>query len=59
MGLNLVALLVGPIPFHVAGIGLTVFDVLGIAGALSMAGLLARRVIRNLRDLARAEPPHR
>ena len=59
MGLNLVALLVGPIPFHVAGIGLTVFDVLGIAGALSMAGLLARRVVRNLRDLARAEPPRR
>ncbi|HEX5032151.1 MAG TPA: CDP-alcohol phosphatidyltransferase family protein [Candidatus Eisenbacteria bacterium] len=59
MGLNLVALLIGPIPFHVKGIGLTVFDVLGIAASLSMAGLLARRVFRNLADLARAEPPRR
>ena len=59
IGLNLVALIVGPIPFHVKGIGMTVFDVLGIAAALSMAGLLARRVIRNLGDLARAEPPRR
>jgi phosphatidylglycerophosphate synthase len=57
IGLNLLALLIGPIPFHVKGIGLTAFDVLGIAAALSMAGLLARRVFRNLRDLARAEPP--
>lgn len=59
MGLNLIALLIGPIPFHVKSIGLTVFDVLGIAAALSMAGLLARRVFRNLADLARAEPPRR
>jgi phosphatidylglycerophosphate synthase len=59
IGLNLLALLIGPIPFHVKGIGLTAFDVLGIAAALSMAGLLARRVFRNLRDLARAEPPRR
>ena len=59
IGLNLLALLIGPIPFHVKGIGLTAFDVLGIAAALSMAGLLARRVLRNLRDLARAEPPRR
>ena len=57
--LNFVALLIGPIPFHVKGIGLTVFDVLGIAASLSMAGLLARRVFRNLADLARAEPPSR
>jgi phosphatidylglycerophosphate synthase len=59
IGLNLLALLIGPIPFQVKGIGLTAFDVLGIAAALSMAGLLARRVFRNLRDLARAEPPRR
>lgn len=59
IGLNLVALLIGPIPFHLKGIGMTVFDVLGIAAALSMAGLLARRVFRNLADLARAEPPRR
>jgi len=57
--LNFVALLIGPIPFHVKGIGLTVFDVLGIAASLSMAGLLARRVFRNLADLARAEPARR
>lgn len=59
IGLNLIALLVGPIPFHVKGIGMTVFDVLGIAASLSMAGLLARRVFRNLADLAKAEPPRR
>jgi archaetidylinositol phosphate synthase len=57
--LNFVALLIGPIPFHVKGIGLTVFDVLGIVASLSMAGLLARRVLRNLADLARAEPARR
>jgi archaetidylinositol phosphate synthase len=57
--LNTVALIVGPIPFDVRGIHLTVFDVAGIAAALSMGGLLLRRVIRNLRELARLEPPQR
>lgn len=55
--LNVLALTIGPLPFHVIGRGVTIFDVLGAAAALSMSGLLMRRVVRNLRDLARAEPP--
>ncbi|MGH7486430.1 MAG: hypothetical protein ACREMY_12655, partial [bacterium] len=55
-GLNLLALTIGPLPFHVIGRGVTVFDVLGAAAALGMGAMLSRRVIRNLRDLARAEP---
>jgi phosphatidylglycerophosphate synthase len=57
--LNTVALVVGPIPFGVRGIEMTVFDVAGIIAALSMGGLLLRRVIRNLGELARLEPPRR
>jgi len=52
-----VALLIGPLPFGVHGIGLTVFDVAGAGAALGMAGMLALRVTRNLRELARLEPP--
>ena len=59
LGLNLLALTVGPLPFHIVGRGLTLFDVLGGAAALSMAGMLMRRVVRNLRDLARDEPQRR
>lgn len=58
-GLNLLALTIGPLPFHVIGRGVTVFDVLGAAAALSMGAMLMRRVVRNLRDLARDEPPGR
>lgn len=57
--LNLLALTIGPLPFHIVGRGMNVFDVAGIAVALSMLGMLMRRVIRNLRDLARDEPPQR
>ena len=59
MGLNLLALLIGPLRFRILGIGLTAFDVLGILAALGMAALLMRRVVRNLGDLARAEPQRR
>src|SRR5262245_23427483 len=45
--LNTVALIIGPIPFTLGGIHLTVFDIAGIAAALSMGGLLLRRVVRN------------
>lgn len=55
-GLNVLALTIGPLPFHVIGRGVTVFDVLGAAAALSMAAMLLRRVVRNLRELAKAEP---
>jgi phosphatidylglycerophosphate synthase len=54
--LNVLALTVGPLPFHVIGRGVTIFDVLGAGAALGMAAMLLRRVIRNLRELARAEP---
>jgi archaetidylinositol phosphate synthase len=57
--LNTAALVAGPIPFNVRGIQLTAFDVAGIIVTLSMGGLLLRRVIRNLRELARLEPPRR
>lgn len=58
-GLNLLALTIGPLPFHVIGRGVTVFDVLGAGAALSMGAMLMRRVTRNLRELAREEPPQR
>ncbi|HLQ67076.1 MAG TPA: CDP-alcohol phosphatidyltransferase family protein [Candidatus Limnocylindrales bacterium] len=57
--LNTAALVIGPIPFVVWGIRMTVFDLAGIAAALSMGGLLLRRVVRNLRELSRMEPPGR
>lgn len=55
--LNVLALTVGPLPFHVIGRGVTIFDVLGAGAALGMAAMLMRRVVRNLRELAREEPP--
>jgi len=55
--LNVAALVIGPVPFALNGIRLTAFDVAGAAAALSMGGLLLRRIIRNLRELARLEPP--
>lgn len=54
--LNVVALVTGPLPFSVHGLRLTAFDVAGALAALSMGGLLLRRVVRNLRELARLEP---
>jgi archaetidylinositol phosphate synthase len=55
--LNTAALVIGPIPFTVGSVRMTVFDLAGIAAALSMGGLLLTRVVRNLRELARMEPP--
>jgi len=55
--LNVVALVTGPIPFSVRGVQFTAFDVAGAAAALGMGVLLMRRVVRNLRELARLEPP--
>ncbi|MEK7348718.1 MAG: CDP-alcohol phosphatidyltransferase family protein [Candidatus Eisenbacteria bacterium] len=57
LGLNLVALVIGPLDFGIKGVGFTVFDVVGIAAALGMLSLLATRAGRNLRDLGRLEPP--
>ncbi len=59
IALNSIALAAGPAPFTVWGVGATLFDVAGVLGALSMGGLLARRVVRNMRHLGRLEPPGR
>lgn len=56
-GLNLVALVIGPLDFGIKGVEMTVFDVFGTAAALGMIGLLVKRAWRNLADLARLEPP--
>lgn len=57
IGLNTVAVTVGPLSFAAVGVGATIFDVAGAAVALGMLGLLAVRVAGNLRRLARLEPP--
>jgi phosphatidylglycerophosphate synthase len=43
--------------FRLRGVELTVLDVIGLAAAATMTALLAVRVARNLRELAREEPP--
>lgn len=57
LGLNLVALEIGPLDFGIRGVDMTVFDVFGAAAALGMIGLLVKRAWRNLSDLGRLEPP--
>jgi archaetidylinositol phosphate synthase len=59
IALNTTALVLGPLPFHVLGVGATVFDVAGLAAAGGMVVLLAGRVATNLRRLAALEPPGR
>ncbi|MFQ5746201.1 MAG: CDP-alcohol phosphatidyltransferase family protein [Gemmatimonadota bacterium] len=59
IGLNTTALLVGPLPFRIAGIPATIFDVAGLAGAAAMTGVLLVRAGGNLRALGRLEPPGR
>ncbi len=56
IGLNTLAVLVGPIPHTVFGVRATVFDLFGLAAVGGMLLMLARRVTRNLRNLARLEP---
>ncbi len=57
--LNITAYFWGALPFHLLGVGATLFDVAGLAGAVTMSALLARRVARNLNTLSRLEPPGR
>ncbi len=57
--LNLLALFRGPLRFRLFGVGMTVFDIGGMAAALGMFGLLAARAVRNLRGLAQLEPARR
>jgi archaetidylinositol phosphate synthase len=59
IALNLTALSIGPLPFDVLGVGATVFDVVGLAAASGMIVMLLVRAVRNLRALARLEPPRR
>jgi len=56
IALNLVCLYAQGLPFDLFGIGMTVFDLGGIAASLGMMALLLTRVSRNLRHLARLEP---
>jgi archaetidylinositol phosphate synthase len=54
--LNTIALVSGPIPFRVFGVEATVFDIVGALTVLGMTAMLLRRIVRNLRHLARLEP---
>ncbi len=54
---NTSALLVGPLPFRLFGVGATIFDVVGVAVFAGMLALLSGRVVANLRRLAALEPP--
>jgi archaetidylinositol phosphate synthase len=56
--MNLVLITARGLPFNLFGIGMTVFDIVGIAAALGMTALLARRVARNLLTLGKLEPPN-
>ena len=55
---TLLALGVG-LDLHLAGLGITVLDAIGLGAAAAMLGGLALRAARNLRDAgrARAGPP--
>lgn len=55
--LNTVVALGAGLDFVVAELELTVFDLIGLAIAGTMIALLAARAARNLRELARREPP--
>jgi phosphatidylglycerophosphate synthase len=57
IGLNTAAFLGAALPFRILGRGATLFDVAGILAAAGMTGLLLVRALRNLRTLARLEPP--
>jgi phosphatidylglycerophosphate synthase len=56
IGLNTVAVLAGPIPYTVFGVQATVYDLFGLVAVGGMTLMLARRVVRNLGNLARLEP---
>ena len=56
IALNVALALGAGLDFHLAGIGLTAFDVVGLAVAALMCALLAGRAVANLRRLGRDEP---
>jgi phosphatidylglycerophosphate synthase len=57
IALNTLALLLTPMRFTLRGVTFTLFDIIGVAGALGMFGILVTRAAGNLRELARLEPP--
>jgi len=57
IALNTIVALGAGLDFVVADLELTVFDIIGLAIATTMITLLVGRAARNLRDLARQEPP--
>ena len=56
IGLNVALALGAGLDFHLAGIGMTAFDVVGLAVAGLMCLLMAGRAVSNLRRLSRDEP---
>lgn len=57
IGLNSVAALWSPLPFRVAGVPFTAFDVFGLFAVATMLTLLLARARGNLKKLAALEPP--
>jgi len=58
IALNLLAGNWTPLPFTFRGVEMTLFDIGGIAVTFIMLGLLLRRAVQNLQELARDEPPN-
>ena len=58
LGLNLLAGGLSPLPFHLFGIEMTVFDIGGLVVTAIMLVLLLGRAKSNLDELARDEPPN-
>jgi phosphatidylglycerophosphate synthase len=56
IALNVALALGAGLNFHVAGIGMTLFDVVGLGVALVMCALMVGRAVANLRRLSRDEP---
>jgi phosphatidylglycerophosphate synthase len=56
IALNVLALIVSPLPFTLFGVRMTAFDIGGMAIGLLMFGLLLTRAFRNLGELAKEEP---
>lgn len=57
IGLNTLAVTLGPLPFELYGVPFTVFDIFGLLVVGVMLGMLLIRAGGNLRTLAELEPP--
>ena len=56
MGLNTLAVILGPVPFTVVGVGATIFDLAGVCAVAGIMLMLSRRVARNLKHLGARDP---